>query len=80
MKNDRRNSERRSWSVKKGGVGSDLAKRVYIERRKTIIKAGRRTGLVGEYYSKTDPVWGTSWTELFFPPITDGEYSGDIDD
>ena len=41
---DRRKGERRSYD------GKVTQYHPYVERRKTIIKAGRRTGVVGEYY------------------------------
>ena len=50
---DRRKGERRSFS----GSMDGLARRFYVERRKTVIKAGRRTGLVGEYYNPKHLIW-----------------------
>ena len=47
---DRRKGERRSYS------GEPPHHRIG-ERRKTIIKAGRRTGLVGGYYNPSHLIW-----------------------
>ena len=52
---DRRIKERRSWDGNpRCEPGVDTW---FEERRKPVIKAGRRTGIVGEYYNPSHLIW-----------------------